>query len=66
MSQAIAWGYKNNIIIKTSYSDNIEFFKGEALEDTQMNSLICSYSTDITTGYTADRAPWEELYKLVK
>lgn len=66
MSQAIAWGYKNNIIIKTSYSDNIEFFKGEALEDTQMNSLICSYSNDITTGYTADRAPWEELYKLVK
>jgi hypothetical protein len=65
MSQAIAWGYKNNIIIKTSYSDSIEFFKGEALEDTQMNSLICSYSPDITTGFGADRAPWEDLHKLV-
>ena len=66
MSQAIAWGYKNNIIIKTSYSDSIEFFRGEALEDTQMNSLICSYSQDITTGYVADKAPWEDLHKLVK
>ena len=65
MSQAVAWGYKNNIIIKTSYSDNIEFFRGESLEDTNLDSLICSYSTDITTGYAADRAPWKDLYKLV-
>jgi hypothetical protein len=65
MSQAIAWGYKNNIIIKTSYSDSIEFFKGESLEDTKMNSLICSYSTEITNNYVADKAPWEDLYKLV-
>jgi hypothetical protein len=65
MSQAIAWGYKNNIIIKTSYSDNIEFFKGEALDNTNLSSIICSYSDDFTTGYAAEKAPWDELYKLV-
>lgn len=65
MSQAIAWGYKNNIIIKTSYSDNIEFFKGEALEDTTLKSMICSYSIEMASDYTPDTAPWEELYKLV-
>ena len=65
MSQAIAWGYKNNIIIKTSYSDNIEFFKGETLDNTNLSSIICSYSDDFTTGYTAEKAPWDELYKLV-
>ena len=65
MSQAIAWGYKNNIIIKTSYSDNIEFFKGETLDNTNLSSIVCSYSDDFTTGYAAEKAPWDELYKLV-
>lgn len=65
MTQAIAWGYKNNIIIKMSYSDNIEFFKGESLDNTKLSEMVCSYSTDITTGYVADKAPWEELHKLV-
>lgn len=65
MTQAIAWGYKNNIIIKTSYSDNIEFFKGETLDNTNLAQMICSYSTDITTGFESSKAPWEELYKLV-
>jgi hypothetical protein len=65
MAQAIAWGYKNNIIIKTSYSDNIEFFKGETLEDTHLDKMICAYSTDITTGFEPVKAPWDGLHKLV-
>ncbi len=65
MSQAIAWGYKNNIIIKTSFSDNIEFFRGESLELTNMDSLICSHSTELATEYQPERAPWDDLHKLV-
>jgi len=65
MTQAIAWGYKNNIIIKTSYADSIEFFKGESLENTNLSSMICSYGTDITTGFEAARPAWDELHKLV-
>ena len=65
MSQAIAWGYKNNIIITTSYSDKIEFFKGETLEVTNMDQIICSYSDNITTGYIAEKAPWNEFYKVL-
>jgi hypothetical protein len=65
MSQAIAWGYKNNIIIKTSYSDNIEFFKGETLDNTNLSAVSFAYSTDITTGFEGTTASWDELYKLV-
>jgi hypothetical protein len=64
MSQAIAWGYKNNIIIKTSYSDNIEFFRGEALEETDLNKLIISWSTEMAENYTNEYAPWDSLHQL--
>jgi len=65
MSQAIAWGYRNNIIIKNSISDNVEFFKGESLDKSDLTKLTVSYSDNIAYGYEPDHAPWEELHKLV-
>lgn len=64
MNQAIAWGYRNNIVIRTSYADNIEFFKGESMDETDLNSLTVSYSDDITTNYLSEFAPWDKLHKL--
>lgn len=64
MQLAVAWGYKNNIIIKRNYVDNIEFFIGESLEETDLKKLKLSYSTDITEGFTPEVAPFDELYKL--
>ena len=39
LSLAIAWGYKNHIIIKKSFVDGIEFFKGETLKQTDLNKI---------------------------
>lgn len=61
MALAIAWGYKNAILIKRSTSDGVEFFKGEALEETNLNKLIVSYSTDLASGYNEDYAPFDLL-----
>ena len=61
MSLATAWGYKNHIIIKKSYSDGVEFFKGDSLEETNLESLIVSYSTDFAHGYRSDYAPFDQL-----
>ena len=61
MALATAWGYKNNIIIKKAYSDGVEFFKGDTLEETNLDSLIVSYSTDFANGYRADYAPFDQL-----
>lgn len=45
MNLAIGWGYKNNILIKKSFENGIEFFEGESLEETDINNVIFSIST---------------------
>jgi hypothetical protein len=67
LQMAVAWGYKNNIIIKKSYDNGVEFIKGEALRPTDLNKLVVSYTknSDMTTGYNNQHAPWAQLPKLV-
>jgi len=66
MALATAYGYKNNIIIKKTYSDGIEFFEGESMAVTDINRMTISYSTDIAVDYIAGFAPFDELDKVVK
>jgi hypothetical protein len=66
LSLATAWGYKNNILIKKSFSDGIEFLRGESLQETNMTRLTVAYSTDITEGYVNEYAPWEKLHVLTQ
>lgn len=66
LSLAIAYGYKNNIIIKKSFSDGIEFLRGETLKETDLNEMVISYSTDMTEGYRNERAPFDQLHKMVQ
>lgn len=66
LSLAIAYGYKNNIIIKKSFSDGIEFLRGETLKESDLDKLILSYSTDMTTDYVNERAPFDKLHVLTQ
>jgi hypothetical protein len=66
LSLAIAYGYKNNIIIKKSFSDGIEFLRGETLKETDLSKMVLSYSTDITTDYRNEHAPFEKLHQLTQ
>lgn len=66
LTLAIAYGYKNNIIIKKSFSDGIEFLRGETLKETDLASMVVAYSTDITTDYSNERAPFDKLHKLTQ
>lgn len=66
MHQAIGWGYKNNIIIKKSYDEGIESFRGETLKATNLNQMVVAYSTDLATGYFNDRAAFDQLHKLTQ
>lgn len=61
MSLATAWGYKNCIIIKKSLVDGIEFFKGETLQQTNLDKMILSWSNDLAYNYQPEEGPWDQL-----
>ena len=66
LTLAIAHGYKNNIIIKKSFSDGIEFLRGETLKESDLTKMVVSYSTDIATDYHNERASFDQLHKLTQ
>lgn len=66
LTNAIAWGYKNNVIIKKRYEDGIEFLRGESLDETSTDKMIIAYSNQITEGYQNEYAPFEKLHQLTQ
>lgn len=66
LTLAIAYGYRNNIIIKKSYQDGIEFLRGESLVETNLDRMLVSYSTDIAMDYQNDYAPFAQLHRLTQ
>lgn len=66
MTLAIAYGYKNNIIIKKMYNDGIEFLRGETLQETNLDEIVVSYGTDYAQGYRNELVPYDQLYKLTQ
>lgn len=66
MTLAMAWGYKKHIIIKKSFIDGIEFFKGEKLKETDLNEMTVSYSDHWAYNYLGERVPFEQLHILTQ
>ena len=66
MTLATAWGYKNNIMIKKSFVEGIEFFSGEALNETDLSKIMFSFSEDYASGYEPTKQPFEQLHRLMK
>lgn len=65
MTLAIGYGYKRNMVIQKSFNNGIEFFKGSALQETDINRLIVSHSNHYSEGYEPEYAPFDKLEKLV-
>jgi hypothetical protein len=66
MTLAIAYGYKNNIVIKKSTTDGIEFLRGETLDLTDIDKMTVSHSNDWAVGYQNDVAPFDQLHVLTQ
>lgn len=64
MQLAIAYGYKNNIIIKKSFDDGVEFLRGESLKPTDLDQMLVSWSQDLAYQYQNDVAPFDQLHTL--
>jgi hypothetical protein len=46
-------------------SDNIDFFSGKMLGETNQDKMLISYSEQITKGYLNSRVPFDQLHQLV-
>lgn len=63
---ATAWGYKNNIVIKKSFMDGIEFLSADSLKETKLDEMIFSMSTDMAYNYQNHLYKWEDLHELTQ
>jgi hypothetical protein len=66
MGLAVAWGYKKHIVIKKFYIDGIEFFKGETLQETNLDELILSYGNSWAYDYLDELVPFDQLHMLAQ
>jgi len=64
MTLATAWGYKQHIIIKKSFNEGIEFFRGETLKETNLDEMILAYSDNFAYNYEPVKAPFADLGEL--
>jgi len=66
LTLATAWGYKNNVIIKKSFVDGIEFYRGETLEETKLDKISFSYSNHVAYNFLNEIQKFADMEKLVK
>lgn len=63
---AIAWGYKNNIVIKKSFTDSILFLSADTIDETKLDSIIISYSNHMVENYKNKTVSFDKLPNLLK
>ena len=61
---ASAWGYQNGIVIKSFEQNKIPFLEGQMLEETDMDKIILSISSDITYNYNNLEQSWSKIKRL--
>ncbi len=66
MTLAMAWGYKQHLIIRKTFIDGIEFFKGEKLKETNTDEMIFSWSGHYAYHYGPEKAPFDQLHNLTQ
>lgn len=73
MTMAIGHAYSNHTIIKKTFRDQLEFFKGEKLEETDIDNMIISYSDHWAYNYQGcdkdtpyETVPFDQLHILTQ
>lgn len=67
MTLAIAYGYKNNIIIRKHFTDGIEFLRGETLKPVDIDNLSLAWSNHEAFDYHYEpEVPFTELHTLTQ
>lgn len=66
MTLATAYGYTRHMLIKKRFVDGIEFFKGEKLQETDLNKLIFSWSDHWAYNYGTEPVPFNGIEALLQ
>ncbi|UAT28900.1 primase [Dinoroseobacter phage vB_DshP-R7L] len=64
MDLAMAWGVSNHVVITKNVVQQVEFFSGSTLEETDLNNLIFSMSDHFAYDYEPEKRSFEDLEKL--
>jgi hypothetical protein len=64
MTLAMSYGYKHNIIIRKKTRQEIDFFTGETLVQTDLSKISAAFSKDIAYDYTPAHPPFAKIHKL--
>jgi hypothetical protein len=62
---AMAYSFKNNMAIKKELVDEIEFYSGKYLPETDIENMILSYSQHQTNNYANKAVEFNKLHQLV-
>ncbi len=65
MDLAMAWGVSNHVVITKNVVQQVEFFSGSTLEETDLNNLKFSYSDHFAADYMSVEQPLDKLPKLL-
>ena len=63
---AASWAYSENIAIKMFKDGDIDLFKGETLQQVDLDNMTLAYSQNITTDYQNEFVVFDELPKLLQ
>ncbi len=66
MTLGMAWGYKRHIIIKKTFTDGIEFYRGEQLQETDLDAIKVSYSEHWAYNYLGEEVPFDQIHQLTQ
>jgi hypothetical protein len=66
MTYAVAHGYREGIYIKEEVIDDIKFYSGEMVPETDTDRILVAYSTDIAQGYDYKRIKFDQIHKLTQ
>lgn len=68
LTLATAYGYKNNIIIRKSFNEGIEFLSGESLKETDLSDVFFTCSEDFAYDYAHadEKLPFKDLDMLTQ
>lgn len=66
MDLAMAWGVSNHVVITKNVVQQVEFFSGSTLAETDLNKLDFSFSDHFAYDYESQTQPLEKLEILLK